>query len=80
MLSLDKFVPVMETLMTMNVNSRTLHVNNKNRFKLNTKDLAVSTASLMFNVLMSFFMFCTSNMLVILLIVVNVFIKVIETD
>ena len=42
--------------MTMNVNSRKLLVDNKNRYKLNTKDLVVSIASLiMFGVLIRYY-------------------------
>ena len=45
-LNLVQFVPVMEILTTMNVNSRKLLVDNRNRYKLSTKDLAVSMALL----------------------------------
>ena len=41
-LLLAEFVPVMGILTRMNVNSRELRVNNRRRYKLNTKDLAVS--------------------------------------
>ena len=69
MLNPEKFVRVMETLMSMNVNLTELLAYGRNRCKLNTKDLVVS----IFNDEFPFSSLFSTNMCLLCIVVTIVF-------